>query len=275
MEILILSDNLSFDETLKSEHGLAFWVDTGHFCFLFDTGQGTAIAENAGRLGVPFEKLHAVVISHGHYDHTGGLREVLTAKSDVPVYLHPDAFCERYGVRDEAAAHSIGMPLPVVSELKQEGRRLIWTRTPVEIFRGVRVTGAIPRRTGFEDTGGHFFKDATCRVKDEILDDQAVWIETSKGLIVLVGCGHSGVVNTLNYISELTRGAPVYAVLGGMHLLNAGEERLERTVEALVRYGVKQVVPCHCTGEAPMKRLKDVFGEKCTIGFSGYRFTGE
>ena len=125
------------------------------------------------------------------------------------------------------------------------------------------MTGEIPRRNAFEDTGGPFYLDRACTEPDPLLDDQALYIETSAGLVVVLGCAHAGVVNTLDYIAELTGRQQVYAVLGGMHLVRASAERLEATVEALKRYGVQKIGTAHCTGMRAATYLWSRLPDQC------------
>jgi 7,8-dihydropterin-6-yl-methyl-4-(beta-D-ribofuranosyl)aminobenzene 5'-phosphate synthase len=124
----------------------------------------------------------------------------------------------------------------------------------------VIVTGAIPRRTDFEDTGVKHFLDEVCTQPDPIVDDQALLIETSRGWIVVTGCGHSGAINAMNYVRELTGSRRIYAVVGGMHLLSASAERLWATAEGFKEFGVNVVVPCHCTGFQATGLFQSRFG---------------
>ena len=144
---------------------------------------------------------------------------------------------------------------------------------PVTILPGIFTTGEIPRKTDFEDTGGDFFLDISCTKCDLINDDQALFIESSQGIIVILGCAHSGVVNTLNYISELTHQSKIFAVFGGMHLLQASKERLDATAEAFARYDVRIIGPCHCTGLKAITYLRSCFPDRFVDCSTGSRFS--
>ncbi len=272
VKITVLADNSVKDRKFKSEHGIAYWIETGDASVLFDTGQGTAFPVNAKLLKIPLKQCHAIAISHGHYDHTGGLAFALKTCPNALIYLHSDAMKRRYGFKWGHPVKSIGMPPLVRYALREKAKRIRWVRKPVEIANGIWATGPIPRMSGFEDTGGNFFIDRACQEKDLITDDQAIWIPTNLGLIVLLGCGHSGVINTLDYISKLTHREPVYAVLGGMHLLNASSDRLKRTVNALKHYDVRWIIPGHCTGDVAMEYLKRNFKKQFRKMYAGMRF---
>jgi len=137
---------------------------------------------------------------------------------------------------------------------------------------GFFLTGEIPRATSFEDVGGAFFLDEAGTQPDPILDDQALFFDTREGLVVLLGCAHAGVVNTLNHIGRLRPGRRFHVVLGGMHLLTAGPERIICTVEALRALGVERLGPAHCTGAAATARLWSEFPNACTVCSVGSRF---
>jgi 7,8-dihydropterin-6-yl-methyl-4-(beta-D-ribofuranosyl)aminobenzene 5'-phosphate synthase len=134
------------------------------------------------------------------------------------------------------------------SALRRRVRNLVWTYGPTEVAEAVHVTGKIPRRNDFEDAGGPFYCDESCTKADRLPDDQALYVETPAGTVVALGCAHAGVVNTLDYIAQLTGRDRIYAVLGGMHLVRASQQRLEATAEALERYRVQKVGTAHCTG---------------------------
>jgi 7,8-dihydropterin-6-yl-methyl-4-(beta-D-ribofuranosyl)aminobenzene 5'-phosphate synthase len=253
---------------LLGEHGLSLWIETVETCVLFDTGQGLVLGRNAEHLRVDLDCADSIVLSHGHYDHTGGLSHALNQAPCARLFLHPAALATRFACR-EGKSREIGM-CPDVREVVNARRPpVIWTNGPTEIAAGMFVTGPIPRRTVYEDTGGAFFLDADGKDPDPIMDDQAMWIETSSGLIVLLGCAHSGVINTLEYICKLAGRKPIRAILGGMHLGSATDERLTRTIESLSQLDVQEMWPCHCTGATATARLMTVFGGRshpCGVG---------
>lgn len=257
--VLVVVDNTTVRSDLAGEHGLALWVEAGGHRLLLDTGQGGAIRANAPRLGVPLETAEAVVLSHGHYDHAGGLPYVLERAAAARVFAHPAATGPRFSRRDAPPPKAIGMPDAASAALRGLGGRIVRTEAPTEVVPGVWVTGEIPRRTAFEDVGGDFHTDPACRRPDAIPDDQAVFLRTGRGLVVLCGCAHAGVVNTLDYVADLTGRDDVVAVIGGLHLGRATPERLDRTAEAIGRYGVQVLAPAHCTGEAAVRFLADRF----------------
>ena len=133
------------------------------------------------------------------------------------------------------------------------------------------VTGQVPHINDFEDVGGAFFLDENCQKPDELLDNQTLFIDSPKGLIVLLGCAHAGVVNTLHYVAKLSGEKNIYAVIGGMHLLNASAERIEHTIEIFRQYNVQRIGIAHCTGIKAVERFKSAFPNQCTMCPVGMR----
>lgn len=204
-----------------------------------------------------------MILSHGHYDHTGGAAEALKRDRPVAVHAHPAAFSRKYARNANGTARSIGMPYLSEKSIRAARHQLIPTTRPTTVSDGLTVTGPVPRLTDFEDTGGPFFLDEACRQPDPLEDDQSVFFETAEGTVVLLGCAHSGVINTLVYVRHLTDNRPIRAVIGGMHLVGASPRRMERTIEELKRIGIGQLAPAHCTGMPATAALWNAFPGRC------------
>ena len=235
--------------TLAGEHGLSFLIKTPEGAVLFDTGQGHAISANVGALGVDLSRVTAIALSHGHYDHTGGLAWALDNCRGVDVYVHPAALEPKFACEPGSAPRDIGIQMePEAMRTHLNLRRLVFTEAPAEIAPGLFLTGEVPRVTDFEDTGGPFYRDGECREPDVLPDDQALYFEGSDGLVVVLGCAHAGVVNTLRRALQLAGKTRIHAVLGGMHLVRADRRRMQATLEAFEKMQVERIGACHCTG---------------------------
>jgi len=263
LRITVLAENTVRRADLLGEHGLAFWIEADGRRILFDTGQGRVLRHNTEQLGIPLDTTEIVALSHGHFDHTGGLKSVLGAQRQVAVYLHPAAVESKYARQNAPPHRYIGIPDFSEQALRRQTERVVWTHEPTELTPGVYLTGEIPRGNDFEDTGGPFFRDASCTDPDPLIDDQALYVETPIGTVVVLGCAHAGVVNTLDCIAELTDGDRVHAVLGGMHLVRADQRRLEATAAALARRGVQRIGTAHCTGTRATTHLWSQLPDRC------------
>ena len=264
--ITTLVEDTALDGSLLAEHGLSFWIEYGDKRILFDTGQSDILVRNAKVLGINLGEVDAIVLSHGHYDHTGGLSAILDIAPKATIYLHPAAIEPKFS-RKILGVKSIGMSHLVKKAVQKH--HVFWTATPAQIFPGMSVTGQVPRTNNFEDVGGAFFVYENYQKPDELLDDQTLFIESAKGLVVVLGCAHSGVVNTLDYISNLTGRNSMYAVIGGMHLLNASKIRIANTIETFKKYEIQKTVPLHCTGRKATRDLKRALGDRCSFLSTG------
>ncbi|MFP4221900.1 MAG: MBL fold metallo-hydrolase, partial [Phormidium sp.] len=267
LTITVLVENTARGRGLLGEHGLSWWIEADDVRILFDTGQGAVLKHNAEALNLPLESLDAIALSHGHDDHAGGLSDVLSLCGDrIDLYLHPDSLKPKYSPRGDISA-----PLRNLETLQRRVKRLVVTAEPTEILSGLWLTGTIPRHHPLEDTGGQFWHDAEHQQVDELLDDRSLFIETPKGIVVVLGCAHAGIINTLASIRHVTN-SPIYAVMGGMHLLHASEERLAATMETLSQYNIQHIGANHCTGTKAIARLWQQFGDRCFEAHVGTRF---
>jgi len=272
IRIVILSDNNVETRDTRAEHGLAFWIETEEHCLLFDTGQGLVLEDNARALNLDLDAVDTVVLSHGHYDHTGGIPSLVhRAGADIRVIAHPDAFLPKYrrtgtGIRD------IGMPVSSRDILSGLTNPPISTRLAMEVVPGIWSTGEIPRSHPEETATEGFCNDPEGIHDDLMLDDQALFMETLQGMVVLLGCAHAGLINTLDHIQRLTQGRPIHAVLGGTHLRSAPQSRIAWTLEELKFFNLHRLVAMHCTGPQATAALWTAFPGVCVPGGTGLSF---
>ncbi len=255
-----------------AEHGFSMLVrvfrEGRANSILFDTGGSPeTILENTKRMGIDLKKVDCIALSHGHYDHFGGLLSAVKTvnKVGLPVIVHENMFGLRGSKRSNGTIREHNK-FPAEAQLSPA--KIVRTKQPSLIADNmVCVTGEIPRKTSYEKGFAQqmAFVDSKWQPDPWIIDDRALAISVKgKGLVVLSGCAHAGIINTVSYAQEITGAAKVYAVLGGFHLAGKGfENRIAQTVEALKRIKPKLLVPSHCTGWRAMcalaKELPEAF----------------
>lgn len=232
LNITIISEDSVFEERLMAEHGLSILLEYKNHKYLFDTGQGLTIAHNSKNLGLEFNSLDGIFISHDHLDHTGGLNEVLAIKKDIPVYAHPEILKNHPVIKNK---------VPI--------------KKPFEIIDGLWLTGEIAPEINWG--GGKYGRAAAT--------ENALFVETDQGLVVLVGCSHPGIIRILEKIKSIAQGKRLRTVIGGMHLLHKDEVELKQIVNELEKLGVEMIFPMHCTGFQAKRLLANRFGDKMKI----------
>lgn len=240
------------------EHGFAALVEYGEGAVLFDTGQGNTLLHNAQRMNRDLRKAGKVVLSHGHYDHTGGLWPLLQGCGGKQIHAHPGVFARRFALRKGESGRSIGIPYGE-EFLRGQGGEFHLSEAFRDIGPDIFLTGEVPRTTHFERGDSGLFCDEEGCSADRIPDDQSLVIRTARGLVLLLGCCHAGVVNTIELARQKTGIAELYAVIGGTHLGFCPQEQLDETIAALHGLGVQKICGSHCTGFAAAARLAKEF----------------
>ncbi len=274
--VTILCENtIGIPLDVIGEHGFACHVETESGNYLFDTGRGFGIARNALVLGKDLREIKAIMISHGHYDHTGGLPDVLQIKGAVDVFGHPDMFLKRYWIKD-GKTRFIGIPHRR-ELLESMGANFRLGREMVEVGPGVYLTGEIPRNTSFEkgDANMTLITDEGEKIHpDPIRDDLSLVIDGDKGLILVLGCAHAGMVNIIEYVLEKMNRDRFHAVIGGTHLGFSSESQFEETMRVIDQYRIERIGVSHCTGLAAAAKLQARLGDRFFFGCIGATVEG-
>lgn len=271
MKITTLVENTVNKADLLGEHGLSFLLEDEDEKILFDTGQGYTILHNAQKMGIDLSKINKIVLSHGHFDHTGGLDKVINLVGNVEIYCHPNIFDRKYAKEREKSRY-IGIPFNR-ENLELKGARFDLNKKSVQITKNVRTTGEIEKRTEFE-TGS----DKLCIMqegvltKDELKDDLSLIINGQNGISVILGCCHSGIINTLYHVQEMTGNSSINMLIGGIHLFDSKDDKIDKTIKLLKGFRINKLALCHCTGMKAMIELYQTFEDKLVFGNVGIEF---
>ncbi|MGQ9516829.1 MAG: MBL fold metallo-hydrolase [Anaerolineae bacterium] len=260
MKLICLVDNTVCSlSPFWGEHGLAMLVESREGRVLLDTGASAAVfMHDLEAAGIEPESITALVISHGHHDHTGGLSAFLERRPGVPLYAHPAIMTERFSQR-EGKVRAIGMKMAPEELRRRADLRL--SEKPQEVLPGIWTTGEIAGRNEPEGRSpNHFVRGEAGLVPDPYRDDMSLVLEVGAGLVLVCGCCHAGLLNTLEHV-ERVFGRPVTAIFGGTHLISADAPHLERVGRRLREMpALKAVYLGHCSGERALFYLKGVLG---------------
>jgi 7,8-dihydropterin-6-yl-methyl-4-(beta-D-ribofuranosyl)aminobenzene 5'-phosphate synthase len=259
--ICVIDNSVKRSSKFRGEHGLSFWIETENGSVLFDTGStGKALIYNLGLLDISPNQAVAVILSHAHNDHTGGLSDLLSKNPGLPIYASPDLFRPRYSFRNRKP-NFIGIPLKE-DELSQLAD-LRFDDSPIEVLPGLWTTGEISQRPEPEGRSQkHFVPQDGGWVADPYQDDMSMVMDISDGLVLICGCCHAGLLNTMAHVDRIFQ-KPIIAILGGTHLATADEPSLEHTISVLRdSYNVQHYYLNHCTGENAFVALAHSFGKR-------------
>jgi 7,8-dihydropterin-6-yl-methyl-4-(beta-D-ribofuranosyl)aminobenzene 5'-phosphate synthase len=271
LKITILSTMLADDGI--GEWGFAALVEADGRKILFDTGaRPNTVLENAHELKLDLSDVQDVILSHFHDDHTTGLmtlRRVFSKanpKALSRVHVAKGIFLERRG-------HNPNPMIQMKKDYEATGGVFVVHEKPEELFPGIWLTGPVPRAYPEKNyPAGTEVNTGTAWVEDTVPDDQSLVFNTSHGLVLLSGCGHSGIINTLQYARGFLRPAPVDAAIGGFHLFAANDQQLAWTASKLKEYQTARILGAHCTGIESVYRLRELLGltrQTCLVGTIG------
>ena len=270
IQITTLSENTAGLGTFLGEWGLSILVETEGLSLLLDCGQSISAVHNADILGIDLSKIDNIILSHGHYDHTGGLHPVLRRmRKRIKIIAHPDIWAAKYSRHQGQADHYIGIPYRQ-EELESLGACFKLRTEPTRITDSIITSGEVPMVTDFEEIAPNLqVKGAGGFQQDKLLDDQALIMKTGAGLVVILGCAHRGIINTLYHAQQLTGVKKIHMVLGGCHLIDAPQERVRLTINVLKELGVERLGVSHCTGLPAASTMAQEFGEQFFFNIAG------
>lgn len=280
MQIQILSENRTSHTECMAEHGLSVYIEAPEKTLIFDLGASDLYRKNAETLDLDLEKVDAVIISHGHYDHTGGALSFCDLNKIAPIYIHKDAFAFTFGIENgELEKETCGIRW-IKEERESIQNRLILTDGPCWLTKDIVISGTIPRTAMFTPTEQFYIKMEDGALKlDEMNHEQFLAIrvldasEKSRGIFIFSGCSHTGVIPCLSYAKVLFPGESILGLLAGMHLYHTEADALELILDQVAAEKMEYVIPVHCTGMEGICGLKLRMNSRCIPAGVGDRIT--
>lgn len=248
--ITLIENKLGVEEDLHIEHGLSIYIEIDNKKILFDTGQSGDFIENAKKLKVNLKELDYVAISHGHFDHSGGLERLIKeVNPNFQMYLGNGFFNKKYSLREDGDYSYLGNPFDEDFLVKNAVKFKYVEDDITNLTENLMIFTNFQREEEFENTNPFMYlKDGEDYIKDEFLDEISLGINTRKGLVVIVGCSHVGILNIINTIESKT-GLRIYGIIGGTHLVKEDDEKINSIIEYLREKEIKLIGACHCTGK--------------------------
>ena len=269
IKLTTLCENSVSGPGFTAEWGWSIHIQTDGLNILFDTGREVAAVKNADKLGINLSALDYIILSHSHQDHTGGLREVLNRTGRPEILAHPAIWIPKYKKRKpDQPAEFNGIPYRM-QEVEKHAKLKLNTE-PVQLSGAVMTTGEVPLTTDFEKVDPDFYvkENGTLR-PDDFPDDLAMIIRAPRGLVIVLGCAHRGVINTIQHARKLTGEETVHAVIGGTHLFPKKRPQVQKTIDALKEIDVQNIGVSHCTGMDAAMQFAEAFGDRFFFNNAG------
>lgn len=284
MEVRVLTENTVYKRGFLGEHGLSLLIETENEKYLFDMGQSDVFLCNAKKLQIDLETLDGIVLSHGHYDHCGGMtyweetQEIPEdRKREIPIYITEKALEDKYSENPKTGEM-------LFSGIQQEAKKWMRERANIiymekgctQISEDAYLLSGIPYKTEFEPLPVRFWKEkmpGTDLEPDNMEDEQLLVIRREEGLCVFAGCAHAGIINCLNYVQSSFPGEHIYSLVAGMHLKGCSSQRLDSTIQSLREAELDVIVPLHCTGLTAIAAVQAAMPDVCVLAETGKKLS--
>lgn len=270
LTLVVLIENKSCSDEMLPEHGMSIYIEFNGVTALYDTGQTDLIIENSLAAGIAPSDIDIIAISHGHYDHTGGLLPLLkTNPNQISIYTGIGAFRQKYASKTDKPMYENGLPYPL-EEIEDLAKEIIEVEGKAEIAPNMYLIGPAPFKTKFENVHPRMqLKDGEDYIPDDMADERSLVLDTSEGLVILTGCAHRGPANIVLDVKEKFPGKEIALILGGFHLGMTDEEELEEKIELFKNFNIPAIGLCHCTGGKATRRFIKEFPDNCFIAPTG------